>query len=89
MAHREAHIFHAYTGHRMSRDCWCEPSVIYWIDTTPIATLVVEHEDHAHVSGDENSMFVGHHQDVIELRSAHPDAVTRLLDEASEKGYLC
>jgi len=69
----EIHICNAPNGHDSSVACWCEPVCIYlYKNAHGITVKIVEHDD-------DGSLTL-HRADVIRLRDAVPDWVTRALD---------
>jgi hypothetical protein len=69
----ELHVCIAPNGHKLSVDCWCEPTIIFWRRSPGgVAVLVVEHEDTEDISV--------HHNGILIARDRAQDWVTRALN---------
>jgi hypothetical protein len=67
----EVHIIQFPAGHKLSTDCFCEPSNIYWTkDPTGNPVLMVIHRDDC----------PHHHTTILAQRDKEKDWITKMLD---------
>ena len=77
MNKNEAHVSDYPAGHRMTVDCWCEPTKIWWATDNNKKVLVIEHRDDV----------PAHHKVILKQRNDNQDWITQTLNTIYRNCY--